>query len=149
MCEFVCRREAVSEASQGRGSGSQEDATPTAANKGESEDGGDKSDLQTVDRNRAGHPALADRGSCRFQGWIQVDCSWEHRGNRYTESRNSEGVNLFSNEVADSTFPRSRECSDRIDLMFYRRKVSQQSRKSDRGTKGEIVKERGRYWFYL
>jgi hypothetical protein len=28
--------------------------------------------------------------------WIQVDCSWEHRGNRGIESRNSEGVNLFS-----------------------------------------------------
>ncbi len=48
---FVCRREAAGEATQGEQSGSKEDATPTAAGKGES---GDESDLLTENRDRAG-----------------------------------------------------------------------------------------------
>ena len=65
-CEFVCRREAVGEAAQGEQSGSQEDAPPTAAGKGES---GDKSDLLTEDRDRAGLRGSANRGSRGSQGW--------------------------------------------------------------------------------
>jgi hypothetical protein len=63
---FVCRREAAAEAAQGKQSGCQEDATPTAAGKGES---GDKSDLLTEDRDRAGLRGSANRGSRRSQGW--------------------------------------------------------------------------------
>jgi hypothetical protein len=63
---FVYQREAASEAAQGEQSGCQEDATPTAAEKGES---GDESDLLTEDRDRAGLRGSADRGSYRSLGW--------------------------------------------------------------------------------
>ncbi len=63
---FVCRREAAAEAAQGQQSGSQEDATPTAARKGKS---GDESDLLTEDRDRVGLRGSANRGSCGSQGW--------------------------------------------------------------------------------
>ncbi len=63
---FVCRREAAAEAAQGEQSGCQEDATPTAAGKGES---GDESDLLTEDRDRAGLRGSANRGSRGSQGW--------------------------------------------------------------------------------
>ena len=63
---LVCRREAAAEAAQGEQSGCQEDATPTAAGKGES---GDESDLLTEDRDRAGLRGSANRGSRGFQGW--------------------------------------------------------------------------------
>ncbi len=68
-CEFVCRREAVGEAAQGEQSGSQEDATPTAAKKGESGDEGDESDLRNEDHDQAGQSGPADRGSYGSQGW--------------------------------------------------------------------------------
>ncbi len=63
---FVCRREAAAEAAQNEQSRSQEDATPTAAGKGES---GDESDLLTEDRDRAGLRGSADRGCYGSQGW--------------------------------------------------------------------------------
>jgi hypothetical protein len=63
---FICRREAAGEAAQDEQSGSQEDATPTAAEKDES---GDESDLLTQDRDRAGLRGSADRGSYRSLGW--------------------------------------------------------------------------------
>jgi hypothetical protein len=63
---FVCRREAAGEAAQGEQSGSQEDATPTAAGKDKS---GDESDLLTEDRYRAGLQGSADRESSGSQGW--------------------------------------------------------------------------------
>jgi hypothetical protein len=63
---FVCTQEAAGETAQGEQSGSQEDATPTAAGKGES---GDKSDLLTEDRDRAGLQGSANRGSRGSQGW--------------------------------------------------------------------------------
>ncbi len=44
-CEFVCWWEAAGEAAQGEQSGSQEYATPAAAEKGESRGEGDESDL--------------------------------------------------------------------------------------------------------
>ena len=47
-CEFTCRREAASGTARGRQSGSLEDATPTAAKKGESGDDGDKGDFQAA-----------------------------------------------------------------------------------------------------
>ncbi len=59
---FVCRWEAAAEAAQGEQSGCQEEATPAAAGK-------DESDLLTEDRNRAGLRGSADRGSCGSQGW--------------------------------------------------------------------------------
>jgi hypothetical protein len=92
MCRLVCWQEAASKAAQRRQSGSQEDATPTAAKKGKSEDGGDESDLQTA--TERGVQLLLTEGTAGPRDGIQVDCSWEHRGNRDTESRNSEGVNL-------------------------------------------------------
>jgi hypothetical protein len=63
---LVCRREAAAEAAQGEQSGCQEDATPTAAGKGES---GDESDLLTEDRDRAGLRGSANQGSRGSQGW--------------------------------------------------------------------------------
>ncbi len=54
---------------QGRRSGSQEDATPTAAEKGENGAEGDESHLRTADRAQAGHSSPAYRGSYRSQGW--------------------------------------------------------------------------------
>jgi hypothetical protein len=63
---FVCRREAAGEAAQGKQSRSQEDATPTAAGKGES---GDECNLLTEDRDRAGLRGSANRGSRGSQGW--------------------------------------------------------------------------------
>ncbi len=48
---FVCLQEVAAEAAQGEQSGCQEDATPTAAGKGESEG---ESDLLTEDRDRVG-----------------------------------------------------------------------------------------------
>jgi hypothetical protein len=51
MYGFVCLQEAAAEAAQEEQSGCQEDATPTAAGKGES---GDESDRLTEDRDRAG-----------------------------------------------------------------------------------------------
>jgi hypothetical protein len=68
-CEFVCRREAAGEAAQGEQSGSQEEATPTAAKKGESGDEGDESDLRNEDHDRAGQSGPADRGSYGSQEW--------------------------------------------------------------------------------
>jgi hypothetical protein len=65
-CDFICRREAAGEAAQDEQSGSQEDATPTAAEKDES---GDESDLLTEDRGQAGLRGSADRGSYGSQGW--------------------------------------------------------------------------------
>jgi hypothetical protein len=50
-CGFVCLQEAAAEAAQGEQSWCQENATPTAAEKGESRD---ESDLLTEDRDRAG-----------------------------------------------------------------------------------------------
>ncbi len=47
-CEFTCRREAASGTARGRQSGSLEDATPTAAKKGESGDDGDEGDFQAA-----------------------------------------------------------------------------------------------------
>jgi hypothetical protein len=76
MHGFVCLQEVVAEAAQGEQSGCQEDATPTAAEKGES---GDESDLLTEDRDRAGLRGSANRGSRGPKGGIQVDCSWGHR----------------------------------------------------------------------
>ncbi len=63
---FVCLQEAAAEAAQGEQSGCQEDATPTAAGKGES---GDESDFLTEDRDRAGLRGSANRGSRGSQGW--------------------------------------------------------------------------------
>jgi hypothetical protein len=63
---LVCRREAAAEAAQGEQSGCQEDATPTAAGKGES---GDESGLQTEGCDRAGFRGPTDRGSRRSLGW--------------------------------------------------------------------------------
>jgi hypothetical protein len=60
MHGFVCRRETAAEAAQGEQSGCQEDATPTAAEKGES---GDESDLLTEVRGRAGLRGSANRRS--------------------------------------------------------------------------------------
>ncbi len=65
-CGFICLQEVAAEAAQGEHSGCQEDATPTAAEKGE---GGDESDLLTEDRDRAGLRSSANRGSRGFQGW--------------------------------------------------------------------------------
>jgi hypothetical protein len=48
-CEFSCRREAAGEAAQDEQSRSQEDATPTAAKKGENGGATDESDLLTED----------------------------------------------------------------------------------------------------
>jgi hypothetical protein len=63
---FVCLQEVAAEAAQGEKSGCQEDATPTAAEKGES---GDENDLLTEDRDRAGLRGSANRGSRGSQGW--------------------------------------------------------------------------------
>jgi hypothetical protein len=63
---FVFLQEAAAEAAQGEQSGCQEDATPTAAEEGES---GDESDLLTEDRDRAGLRGSANRGSRWFRGW--------------------------------------------------------------------------------
>ncbi len=63
---FVCLQEVAAEAAQGEQSGCQEDATPTAAGKGES---GDKSALLTEDRDRPGLRGSANRGSRGSQGW--------------------------------------------------------------------------------
>ncbi len=60
------RREAAAEAAQGEQSGCQEDATPTAAEKGKN---GDESDLLTEVRDQAGLRGSANRGSCGSQGW--------------------------------------------------------------------------------
>ena len=54
---FVFLQEAAAEAAQGEQSGCQEDATPTAAGKGES---GDESDLLTENRDRTGLRGSAD-----------------------------------------------------------------------------------------
>ncbi len=62
----VCLQEVVSEVAQGEQSGCQEDATTTAAEKGES---GDESDLLTEDRGRAGLRGSANRESRGSQGW--------------------------------------------------------------------------------
>ena len=62
---FVCMQEVAAEAAQGEQSGCQEDATPTAAEKGES---GDESDLLTEDHDRAGLLGSANRGSRGSQG---------------------------------------------------------------------------------
>jgi hypothetical protein len=62
---------------------------------------------------------LLTKGATGPSDEIQMDCSWEHRGRRDTGNENSEGVNLFGTEAADSAFPRSRECSDHLDLIFY------------------------------
>jgi hypothetical protein len=74
---IICRWEAAGEAAQGEQSGSQEDATPTAAEKGESRDEGDKSDLWNV--TDQGGRVLPTKGAMGPKGVIQVDCSWEHR----------------------------------------------------------------------
>jgi hypothetical protein len=66
MHGFVCLQEVVAEAAQGEQSGCQGDATPTAAEKGESKD---ESDLLTKDRDRAGLRGSANRGSRGSQGW--------------------------------------------------------------------------------
>jgi hypothetical protein len=63
---FVYQLEAAGEAVQDEQSGSQEDATPTAAEKDKSRD---ESDLLTEDRDRAGLRGSADRGSYRSLGW--------------------------------------------------------------------------------
>ncbi len=68
-CEFICRREAAGEAAQDEQSGSQEDATPTAAKKGENGGATDESDLLTEDRDREGFRGPADWGSHRSLGW--------------------------------------------------------------------------------
>ncbi len=65
MHVFVCLQEVAAEAAQGEQSGCQEDATPTAAEKGESRD---ESDLLTEDRDRAGLRGSANRGSRGLQG---------------------------------------------------------------------------------
>jgi hypothetical protein len=71
MYGFVCLQEAAAEAAQGEQSGCQEDATPTAAGKGESGDESDQgpSDQATKDRYRAGLRGSANRGSRGSQGW--------------------------------------------------------------------------------
>ena len=66
MHGFLCLQEVVAEAAQGEQSGCQEDATPTAAEKGES---GDESDLLTEDCDRAGFRGPTDWGSRRSLGW--------------------------------------------------------------------------------
>ncbi len=63
---FICLQEVAAEAARGEQSGYQEDATPTAAEKGES---GDESGLLTEDRYRAGLRGSANQGSRGFQGW--------------------------------------------------------------------------------
>jgi hypothetical protein len=68
-CKFVCQWEAAREAAQREQSGSQEDSTPTVAEKGKSEGEGDKSDLRNKDHNLAGRSGSADRGSYKSQGW--------------------------------------------------------------------------------
>jgi hypothetical protein len=70
-CEFVCRREAASEAAQGEQNRSHEDRTPTAAKKGESGGEGDESDLRNEDRDRAGRSGSTG-GATDPRGGIQV-----------------------------------------------------------------------------
>jgi hypothetical protein len=69
MCEFSAGGKRPARLPRGRRSGSQEDVTPTAAEKGENGAKGDESHLRTADRAQAGHPSPADRGSYRSQGW--------------------------------------------------------------------------------
>ncbi len=65
-CKFICRREASGKAAQDEQSGSQEDATPTAAEKDES---GDDTDLLTEDHDRVGLRGSANQGSYRSLVW--------------------------------------------------------------------------------
>jgi hypothetical protein len=77
--EFVCRWEAADEAAQDKQSGSQEDATPTGAEKDENGGTTDESDLLTEDCDRAGLRGPADRGSHRSLGWDPGGLTMGHK----------------------------------------------------------------------